>query len=69
MTIDNGTYCHYCVDDKGQLQPFAERFERMVQWVYKRKPNTPREEAERQTREYMRTMPAWKDHPELKAKA
>ena len=44
---------------------FAERFERMVQWVYKNKPGTPKDEAERQTREYMRTMPAWKDHPEL----
>ena len=65
MKIDNGIYCQYCVDEKGNLQEFDERFERMVQWVLRKDPSTPREKAEQQTRDYMRTMPAWKDHAKL----
>jgi hypothetical protein len=67
MPIAGGRYCRYCVDEDGVLQPFEERFERMVQWVLGNEPATPRAEAERRTREKMKTMPAWKDHPNLKA--
>ncbi|UXI67917.1 zinc ribbon domain-containing protein [Tahibacter amnicola] len=67
MPIESGAYCHYCVDESGQLQAFDERFERMVQWVLGREPTTPRAIAEARTREYMRQMPAWKDHPRLQA--
>ena len=66
MTIETGPYCSHCVDDAGTLQPFEERFERMVQWQTRREPNAPRAEVEAKTRAYMRTMPAWKDHPSLK---
>lgn len=65
MPIESGAYCHYCTDASGQLQPFEERFERMVQWVLGREPETPRAIAELRTREYMRSMPAWRDHPLL----
>ena len=65
MAIDNGVYCQYCVDKNGQLQSFEERFERMLQWALKRNPNATRAQAEEQTRAYMRTMPAWQDHPKL----
>ncbi len=64
MPIEMGPYCPYCVDPSGKLQPFEERFERMVQWSM-RKEGLTRPEAERKTREYMRTMPAWKGHPKL----
>lgn len=63
MPIESGAYCSYCLDDKGQLQPFKERFERMVQWMLGREPDMPRAAAEQRTRAYMRTMPAWRDHP------
>lgn len=66
MPIENGVYCQYCVDEQGNLQSFEERFERMLQWAVKREPNISREQAEQRTREYMRTMPAWRDHPKLK---
>lgn len=66
MSIENGVYCPYCVDANGQLQAFEERFERMLQWAMKRDPDVPRQQAEEKTRAYMRTMPAWKDHPKLK---
>lgn len=66
MPIETGPYCQYCLDAHGQLQPFEERFERMVQWVLGREPDTPRAVAEQRTRDYMRRMPAWKDHPRLR---
>jgi hypothetical protein len=49
------------------LQPFEERFERMVQWMSRQKPDLPSEEAKKQTLAFMATMPAWRDHPKLKA--
>lgn len=67
MPIESGTYCSYCVDAHGELQPFEERFERMVQWLLGREPELARDVAEARTRDYMRRMPAWKDHPALQA--
>ena len=57
-------YCAHCTTESGELQPFEERFDRMTQWSM-RKDGLDRAAAERQTREYMRTMPAWRDHPAL----
>jgi hypothetical protein len=61
---ESSPYCRYCTDEQGQLQPFDERFDRMVQWAV-RKDGLDRAEAEERTRAFMRTMPAWKDHPAL----
>jgi hypothetical protein len=58
-------YCQRCTDDSGALQPFEERFERMTQWAM-RKDGLVREDAEVRTLEYMREMPAWRDHPKLR---
>jgi hypothetical protein len=66
MTIEAGPYCNYCVDDQGKLQPFEERFERMVQWQMRQKPGTTRPQAEKETLAYMGRMPAWKEHPKVK---
>jgi hypothetical protein len=63
MPIETGRYCGYCTDENGRLQAFEERFERMTAWQARRSPGTPREEIERQTLDYMATMPAWRDHP------
>lgn len=65
MPIDDGQLCHHCADENGQLHPFEERFERMVQWAQGENPDLSRDEAEVRTKAYMRTMPAWKDHPKL----
>jgi hypothetical protein len=65
MGIENGAYCRYCVDEQGKLQPFDERFERMVQWQLRQKPGLARATAEKETLAYMATMPAWKDHPRV----
>ena len=67
MPIESGPYCAYCVDEKGNLQAFEERFERMVGWQMRKKPGTARADVEAQTLEYMATMPAWKDHPKVRA--
>jgi hypothetical protein len=67
MPFEAGLYCQYCVDEKGQLQPFDERFERMVQWQKKREPDASRADLEKKTLAYMATMPAWRDHPRVKA--
>jgi hypothetical protein len=66
MPIEAGPYCRYCVDEKGKLQPFEERFERMVQWQGKREPSASRADLEKKTLAYMATMPAWKEHPRVK---
>ena len=65
MTVESGPYCRYCVDESGALQAFDERFERMVQFMERREPDATRKELERQTLDYMATMPAWRDHPRV----
>jgi hypothetical protein len=67
MPIEDGTYCEYCSDTNGQLQPFEERFERMVQWTMGRDDSKTRDEAESDTLAYMATMPAWRNHPQVLA--
>ena len=57
-------HCRYCSNPDGTLQDFGERFERMVQWSLRRD-GVERAEAERKTRDYMRSMPLWRDHPAL----
>ena len=69
MPIETGPYCQHCVDGAGKLQPFDERFERMVQWQARRAPQASRAELEQQTLAYMATMPAWREHPRVKARA
>jgi hypothetical protein len=66
MPIESGALCSYCVDEKGQLQPFEERFSRMVAWQERQQPGLARAEAEKQTLAYMATMPAWRDHPRVR---
>jgi hypothetical protein len=66
MPIESGPYCRYCIDEQGKLQPFDERFERMVQWQLKKEPESSRADAEKKTLAYMAKMPAWKDHPRVR---
>ena len=66
MPIETGRYCQYCVDDAGALQPFEERFERMVAFQARRFPEKDRQTLEAETRAFMAKMPAWKDHPRLR---
>lgn len=66
MPIETGQYCQYCADQNGNLQPFEERFDRMVQWMSREKPHLSRDEAEKQTLAYMAQMPAWRDHPKVR---
>ena len=67
MPIETGRYCGYCTDETGALQSFDERFERMTAWQARRDPGASRQEIERQTLDYMATMPAWQDHPRVTA--
>jgi Putative zinc ribbon domain len=69
MPIESGRYCEHCADTDGNLQPFEERFERMVSWMSGRDPQASREDVEAQTRAYLATMPAWKDDPRIRAGA
>lgn len=65
MPIETGTYCPYCVTPTGELQPFEERFEKMVSWQLRQKPGLSRADAERDTLAFMATMPAWRNHPRV----
>lgn len=67
MPIETGKYCEHCVDDTGKLQAFEQRFERMISWQQRKQPRASRAELESATLAFMRTMPAWKDHPRVKA--
>lgn len=69
MPIESGHYCVHCTDAEGHLQPFDERFERMVAWQARRHPDASRAELEAQTLAYLATMPAWRDHPRVVAAA
>ena len=61
--IGSCPYGEHCVNADGRLQDFDTRFERMVGWAQRK--GADRASAETQTREYMRGMPAWRDHPRL----
>ncbi len=66
MPIEHGPYCTHCTTADGALQPFDERFERMIQWQARRTPDASRAELAKKTLAYMATMPAWKEHPRVK---
>jgi hypothetical protein len=68
MPIESGPYCQHCVDAAGQLQPFEERFERMIAWQQRKQPSASRAELEAATLAFMAKMPAWKDHPRVRAR-
>lgn len=65
MPIDSGQYCDYCTDENGALQDFDTRFAAMAAWQQRRHPGSSAEDIARATREYMASLPAWKDHPKL----
>jgi hypothetical protein len=67
MPIESGIYCSYCVTPSGELQPFDQRFENMVSWQMRQRPGLSRAQAEKDTFAFMRTMPAWKEHPRVVA--
>lgn len=66
MPIETGKYCQHCVDAEGKLQPFEERFERMVSWQARKKPDASRATLEAETLAFMAKMPAWKNHPRVR---
>lgn len=66
MPIETGRYCQYCTDSAGNLQPFDERFERMIAWQQRKDPGATREALEAATLAFMSRMPAWKDHPRVR---
>ena len=65
MPLETGRYCTHCTTDSGRLQPFEERFARMVAWQERRNPDQSRADAEAATLAYLATMPAWRDHPRV----
>ena len=68
MPIEAGPYCQYCVDEQGQLQAFEERLARISQWMRRSTDGLSQSQAEARAIEYMATMPAWRDHPSLRAR-
>jgi len=67
MPIESGPYCQYCADESGALRDFAEVFERMRQWARRQDPGLSEAEIESRTLAYMRGMPAWAEHPRVRA--
>lgn len=66
MPIETGRYCQHCSNDKGELQPFEERFERMVAWMGRSNTGKSRAQLEAEALTFMARMPAWKDHPRVR---
>jgi hypothetical protein len=69
MPIETGRYCPHCVDEKGDLQAFETRFERMLSWAARKSPGKSRATLEAETLAFMAKLPAWKDHPKVRAAA
>ena len=68
MPIESGRYCQYCIDTAGNLQPFDERFEKMIAWQARKQPSASRAELESATLAFMAKMPAWRDHPRVRTR-
>ena len=68
MPIESGDLCQYCGDEHGDLRPFPEIFERMVQWSLENEPELERQVAEQKTIAFMASMPAWRENSELLAR-
>ncbi|UFS57449.1 hypothetical protein [Subtercola endophyticus] len=68
MPIESGPYCDHCTDESGALQNFDERFRRMSLWQARSHPDQSREQVEKETLDYLATMPAWHDHPRVVAR-
>ncbi|MBN2525902.1 MAG: hypothetical protein JXR76_05860 [Deltaproteobacteria bacterium] len=66
MPVESGPYCVHCTDDTGALQSFEERIARMSQFMKRQSPSLSDSDAKKQCLAYMATMPAWRDHPEVK---
>lgn len=67
MPIEAGPYCRYCVTESGDLQTFEERFERLCQFIRRTNDELSPAEAEARALNHMSTMPAWRNHPALRA--
>jgi hypothetical protein len=67
LPIAIGPYCQHCVDQTGKLQAFEQRFEFVLAWQSRQQPRATREQLVKSTLAYMAAMPAWKDHPRVKA--
>lgn len=65
MPIETGRYCAHCVDENGRLQSFEERRDRLTAYIIARSPGMDRAAAASQAITHMRTMPAWRDRPEV----
>jgi len=67
LPIESGSYCQYCTDSTGKLQEFDVRLEGMTHWMLREEPGLPPATARQRAMAHMATMPAWRDHPQLKA--
>lgn len=68
MTVETGPFCRYCLDDRGRLQALEERLVRLSQFMRSSEPGLTDADSERRALEHMAEMPAWRDHPELRAR-
>jgi hypothetical protein len=67
MPTEEGPYCQYCLGPDGKLQAFEDRFERAIKAQARWHPKASRQELERKALTLMAAMPAWQDHPRIKA--
>lgn len=65
MPISNGRYCEHCTDKEGNLQSFDERVKRMSLFMNKQNPEKSDKQILSEVKEYLKKMPAWKNHPQL----
>lgn len=66
MPIEVGRYCEHCTDERGELQPFEIRFEKMIAWQATQSPHATRPQLEEAVKTHMAKMPAWWDHPKVR---
>lgn len=62
-------YCHYCLDENGELRPYAQVFEGTVQGYFMGMQGMERAAAEKAAAEHLAKMPAWacREHAGVKS--
>jgi hypothetical protein len=65
MPIESGVYCEHCSDENGALQSLDERIRRMSIFMKDQDSSLDDVAADIKVREYLKNMPAWKNHPDF----
>lgn len=65
LPVHSYRYCAYCTDANGDLMDFDDRLTSMTEEWQAEHGHLTVEDARQAAREYMASMPAWRNHPRV----